>query len=858
MKRLFILLLLAVLVNNMFSQSVQNSRNGYYLPAKGTFRIFVVFAEVTGDPNYNTVVRADWPVGQMPNNPGSYTDLLSTKYQSYIGRYFNEASFGDLKIIGDYHPQLIQVPYNPTTDDTYNLVFQKLYALCNGQQIKTARGLNFPNDFDLWTLGISLLGQEKPNTADGKIDCIVIYWRVNSKISTSTTPYSGHFNNVQYSINIGNKTGISSYGRVYSDDASVFEHEFAHGIVGPNEFHSGGANSDLNRIYIQNYCGYSILSGWNRMHNSYNGWDRYWLGWKPVTKQHYISARNILGVEASSDLVYGQSLPSGDSVVYVLKNFATSGDAVRIKLPYLRSENINVKEQWLWLENHQFVQGTIEYNNNKHGTNSPMYKIPKGIYMNIQVGNETQTGSNIYDYRYAPNYSGPNYISPVNSFGDYDFTYSGDVAYMSDQTSNPFTGVGFASYHTVPIDNITSSLFYVSGQNTATPPQDVYTLNEKTHITFNFNGVQMSNNNWTTNTQLYHWGSVFDAFYQGNKISLTTNPAPVPRMTFSTNINVTQPSLKLTPQNYDNRKIYLNGLCVRVLEQMPNGDVKISVRWNDFKISNDVRWCGDIVLNEKIELQSNKTLLLDYGLTPTRPNNPVTINGKQVFADPTIFTCKQGSLFKANSKSIVRLKNNSTLIAESGSKIELLDNVNLTVESGSTLIAESGSEIELLDDVNLVVKSGSTLILKSNSSLQIIGKGRITVESGGYLCVENGANIDLQDALSVILLRDGAILGTNPALFNNTNCISNVANIQTTGSGAIYEQNTDVYIQNETISANRFVAGKNIFVGNSVTNTKPYGDVIITNNATVILDADNDVYLDAGVDVELGSELEIR
>ena len=65
------------------------------------------------------------------------------------------------------------------------------------------------------------------------------------------------------------------------------------------------------------------------------------------------------------------------------------------------------------------------------------------------------------------------------------------------------------------------------------------------------------------------------------------------------------------PSADDNRKIYLNGLCVRILEQRANGDMKISIRWNDFNIKNNVRWCGDIVLNEKVIVKPNCTVLLD-------------------------------------------------------------------------------------------------------------------------------------------------------------------------------------------------------------------------------------------------------
>ena len=751
----------------------------------------------------------------MPDNPNSYIDAaVSSNYQSFMSSYFSEISFGKLNITGDYYPSLMKIPKSEQTNEGYSPVFNKLSSLCsNGQQIQTARGLNFPNDFDLWKLtGEGLI---KRNVTDGEIDCILIFWRENSKLINKR----GYGQFIYYSNPYGKVNGryISTSGWVYSDDVTVFRHEFAHGIVGNNTFHSGGANSANDRVYMQNYGGYSILSGWNRNNNSYNGWDRYRLGWKNAQKSYAISANSTSGQETAADLVYGQALSNGDSAVYVLKNFATSGDAVRIKLPYVKSENTSAKEQWMWIENHQLVSGTIEFDDNMYGANKQMYKVPRGIYMNIQVGNEDLT-------TYSG--SGPNYISPVNSFGNYDFTYSGDVASMSDQSANPFTGIGFASEHPVN-SNGDESLFYVIKDSNG---YDRYYLEGRAYLTFNYNGVNMSSTNWAS-TGYYYLGSVYDAFYQGDKISLTTNPAPVPRMTFMTNVNAYyQSSLNLSPKNFDNRKIYLNGICVRVLEQMSNGAIKISVRWNDFKINKNVRWCGDIVLNKEIDVQPNTTVLLDQGLTPVRPINPIVFNSEKIFASPTTFTCKSGSEIKVQSAGSVVLKNNSSITAHSGSSVTIYSNANITIEAGSTLQIKSGANVNLS------------------------GSGKIIVKSGGYLCVESGASINLQDYNSLIVMEEGANYGANPLLFISPSCSGSITK---TGNGAIADFSQDVYIQNETISANRYIAGKNIYVGNHVTTTKSNGNVLINNATTVIFDCKTIIF-DAGFESVGGSSYEVK
>ena len=254
MKRLKCILILSVLtIPILFSQS--DSRNGYTLPTEGLFRIFVVFAEAVGDPNYNQVING-WSAGQLPDNSNSFIDTeINSNYQSYISRYFDEISFGRLQVVGDYYPQLLQIPY---TSANYYGVFNKLNELCGGNQLITHNNLNFPDDFDLWNLrAYPLEGQTKQNIPDGYIDCIFVFWRINSHMSRDGGQFYPSYNLYKP---ISNKSGISSFGYVYTDDITVFQHEFAHGIVGSNQFHSAPQNNGT-AMFIEDYPGFSILSG---------------------------------------------------------------------------------------------------------------------------------------------------------------------------------------------------------------------------------------------------------------------------------------------------------------------------------------------------------------------------------------------------------------------------------------------------------------------------------------------------------------------------------------------------------------------------------------------------------------------
>jgi len=77
------------------------------------------------------------------------------------------------------------------------------------------------------------------------------------------------------------------------------------------------------------------------------------------------------------------------------------------------------------------------------------------------------------------------------------------------------------------------------------------------------------------------------------------------------------------------------------------------------------------------------------------------------------------------------------------------------------------------------------------------------------------------------------------------------------GKRTVINGNTDVYIQNETITNNRYVGGRNIYVGRAVTTSKPQGNVTIVNNARVIFDAAENVHFEAGFECEAGSTFEV-
>ena len=583
-------------------------------------------------------------------------------------------------------------------------------------------------------------------------------------------------------------------------------HEFAHGLLGPNEYHTGGAGFGKGN-FLSNISGYSILSSHNRNLYSCNGWDRWRLGWKNPNNQYDISARSATdGSEVEADLVYGETLTESE---FVLRDFIKYGDAIRIKLPYLQTLRPNAKNQYLWIENHQLLPGSIEEDDSK----------PKGIRFNIQIGNDQQEAFT----------SRTNYFVPLSSFGNYDFDYfcnpanvpflgsrrSYYTAATQTQSANPFTGYHLSmspAIDTTPTDNVIRSKEYVDVWNVLYNGEEILTG----HPVF---------------------GSPYDAFYVGQSLRLASNPPSTPLITYNSRFYINR--VIQNPDNSgsdDNRHIFLNGLRIDIVEQYPEdeGSIKVRIRWDDFDVDRDVRWCDSIILTERVILKTGHTITLDQGRTPVQPNNPMTFNNKSIFADPTVFTCMDGSLFKQEPLTTVNVINNSTLEVESGATYEVGDNAVLNIGEGATLH------------------------LKQGSTLRVKGRGHIEINTRGYICIEDGANIILENTFSVVNLHDNCFFGTR---YNSvqSNCTSvPLTQFPYAGNGSINVFSGNTYIQNRTFIQDIYFTGDTIRAGHHVTNQTPTGNVIILNNTDVILDGDDAIYLEAGVEVKKGGTLEAR
>jgi Secretion system C-terminal sorting domain len=738
-----LIILLISLPTYLFSQ--QEGKNGIYVPVHDTIRVLIIYAEAdystdpsaTEDPLF---IPNKWPVDTAgktlpPINADSLFDHqvpMNGVLEGIITKKFSEASLGNYIILGDFFPEVITVPHQDIAD--FVNPGSAIFNILNTKQPLSDTLRTFNNvpvtDFDLYSLNNNP-GLIKSKVSDGIIDVLMFVWRNNDRIGASTARCNAGYglvplnpgDTIKGMSGIGASTiaNFNGCGTDARDAIGIIMGEYFHGMFGVNNWHTGGGAGTNTFIAVP--ASYSLTGQESSTMRSVSGFDRWFLDWKVPSNLFQTSTRSASGAgEISSDLSIQNQ---GTDTIFRLRDFTTFGDAIRIELPHL--QNTSALPQYLWLENRRMNTRFDEYYNTGCADSNIYGRGTPGIYAYLQVGREFKSGSNIY--------SGPlsaplhkNYLFPLSAEGNFDFVYRTDKI----QAANLSIPCNFGNEN-IPIEKSTSLI------NSFTGNSDLYNAFDA-----DSNGIQddlspLLGLSEVIGASVVHnanrFGDWEDAFATGTgntKISMGTNPSTSPVYT-GKGAGFVQP--------YHNQTIYLNGLSISIDDQTHPEDVLITVKWNDYDVNNDTRWCGNIVLQNdsnnpsmdtsRINLKSGNTILLDQGKAATLFEGTLQADNTFLFANPTL----------------------------------------LTLKSGTVTIIEDGSE--------LLVQNGSSLHIQSGAKVIVKGTGKITVDSSAYICVEPGAIIILQDAQSELFVDNNASTGLNPLLNISTASCSNLCDIET-------------------------------------------------------------------------------
>ncbi len=706
------------------------SKNGFKLPSSGVIRILIVFAEFnylnSGDPTPEAGTSG-WPSHSLPSWADEITDanLPADIAEGVMTRYYQMASSGNYTVLGDYllapdNGGIFKVPtysshaINPANSDLIAEVNNKL-----GSKILTANGLNSIDSFDLWSCPDGEFGLPKTtpgNESPRKYDNVIFIWRNSSFNGIGDYSYSSPGKMLGYDANT-----CCWFGTHESIPTQIMIHEYAHLIYGGLDFHCGGGGWFMEGDYwipVTGGWGNLGLSGSSLL--SWNAWDRQRLDWRAQGNIHSIPARNESNtMEMDGDLDAAKPSQSG---VYTLRDFVTSGDAIRIKLPFIDPE-IEFPE-YLWIENHNtFSMNHCQWDKFLwEDGNSCIQPAVYGLYAYMQIDRDTHQGGTFDEVfkGYA------NYLRPLTAEGFYDKEF--------EETAVPNTCI--SSMHMYPFNRLPKNANPLTGSG----DQEYYAVD------WNQDNVLDHSDQFYTNIEnidgiyhknLFNNGHSRNAFTKigNNKIGIGTNPASATLMNM-VGYNTPVEGAK------NIRKVYLNGISIEILNQNPDGTMQVQIRFDDVDVDNDVRWCADeIVLNPvssptgySLNLKAGKTITLDQGKTATRMTDPVLFENKMIFASPTVFTIESEAKMHLETDSKIVLKNSSTL----------------KMKPGSYCVIEDGGLMEL--------ESGTTLIIENSCSLLINGKGKLLARTGSTLCFSPAALLTLQNGLNNLEIEPGVII----------------------------------------------------------------------------------------------------
>jgi hypothetical protein len=658
--------------------NVPNSTNGWYLSPHGTIRVLVLFCELEYDKNPARDPQPDgashWRKGQLPNWRDELFDPQpAAAYLGQITRYYHDMSLGRYTVLGDYIDTILTIreSEHPGLGNAHGIGALAVKEANELGALRTRHRLAIA-DFDLWQRGGKPGLPKRPGPdSPHSYDHVMVIAR-NSGLTHnqgSTDPGSP-----------GKLFGFESdsqsrFGGMYALPYEILQHEFNHLLFGGNNFHAGGGNASQFVSYFPwLQGGWSMMGGSNSALLTGNAWDRDRLGWAPEGAAHRIRARGADGREVNGDI----DPYNGDTGVFVLRDFMTTGDALRIRLPFLGDDEY---PQWIWLENHQGHKRNGVLSDQFHYESVAECTAPlvPGLFAYVQVDRDNRYGRDVYGQH-------SDYLRALCASGHHDFELRGDTVPFECLWPKPTTPykVGRASANPL------------TGQQDLELPLNPSSQGRLDRGKHYVPRIEMRDGQRIDQGHFFgHSRQVFTP--QGNrKLGMCTNPSTANMVTLLNQggnaVNRAAPP--------DNRVVHLNGIAAEVLEQREGGDLVVRITNDDRRLSNTLRWCADSIVLHHPPHQGRPALLLDKGSelildrsgTPTRLDRPERAGGRTWYASPTRLVISPGAHVTGAARSALTLRNGSELHVLPGARLELHRKARLTVERDSRIVLHGSAE----------------------------------------------------------------------------------------------------------------------------------------------------------------------
>lgn len=657
------LLISQVLFGQNISPEPPHSTYGRLHTPRGDLHMLVILIRY---PDKSLINNPKWPDSSEPGElPRMFVgennemfcespDSLGLRRYDNLSDYLYVMSGGKFRVTAEVYPQQVPVTYIPETSRNWSRRQQTM----NEEAVRwiTENDPDFDwARFDQRTNSPNYRSDNSNSEPDGKLDYVLFLHRDHGANGFSSAP-NLTIPGTDLRIADG-QTGNKNYVDA-KHNRLIFLHELVHNLY--NAPHYVGANhADGNRYYTQK--GWGLMAPWITPFSTPLAWESWWLGW--------LEPQTI--TEAGT---------------YILRDFVSEQDAIRIPIPG--------SDQHLWLENHQKVDQWDEklfYSQE----DSPFTATAPGLYAYVVA----EPGADRSDPSLNPfDKSDVNFIRMYNGQGNWDYR-------IAEATPHHRRGRRFPTFERVAINPIMGQNDFQfirwdydnngridisnrHGNNDGRPQEDKEIWNEL------IDGVPVHTGNTT--------GDEHDALGVGDELGLS---GLFPVFNYPVYRRKEQ---RLTP-------IELNGLHIEVVGQRPDGSFELEVRFDDWELREDQRWCGPIHLSDAtgdqpLTVAEDVSLTLDLGGTPDRMTRD-SLTG--TFTNPTEFMI--------SDQRSLHLKRRANLTLQAHSQLILTDSAQLILEPGATLRLEPGTMLRLADQ----------------SQLQISPFARVIVEEGAQFITED-------------------------------------------------------------------------------------------------------------------------
>lgn len=459
----------------------------------------------------------------------------------------------------------------------------------------------------------------------------------------------------------------------------AFLHEVGHTLYNAPQLF--GANGTTGNRFYQTY-GWGLMQTVPTFYAS-NAWERWYLGWTEL------QTSNGQGGLTGSDIQDATSL-TATSGYYTLRNYTTTGDVVRIKLPNT--------SQYLWLENHAKAGPCDRPIWQTAGDGQPFLPPPTGLLAMVEDMGDRDTQLSPFDRTKV------NGLRTLSAEGSFDYNPGTLATWNNHLWDNSFYDMhGFGS--STPTPNP------AGGQNQVTAFRwDRNGDGKINYDAYNGNGDRATGNETVLNARVNGTftdgllGPALGTRQVGFRYGLDTNPMLIPHQKFDA-----------TTQHLS--EIPISGLSVEITAyNSATGDLTIRVRYNDLTIGHDTRWTGELrtYSGNGISIYNGVRLTIDRSATPQRS----TLSSRGDFVNDTRLTIAANtytSLYFASAAFLDLKGAGTTLYLEDGASVYVSGGGRLTAYAGTAISVNNRSDLN--DQGQLVLKVGSTLTIRSTGQV---------------------------------------------------------------------------------------------------------------------------------------------